>query len=244
MNYDYEKMTAEELNILSDKYLHGAEGIEQDAATAAAIAKIAADRGDAKALCNYGSFLMEGVGVDKDETAAAEYWSRSADQGFAPALNKIGLCRLNGLCGMEKDVNKAVECFRKAADDGLADSMFHLAMLYEGGLGVEKDEIAARRYLEMAARSEVPIACLMLALKKFGVKDATPADQREGAALLLTAAEGGNQQAQTMYAMCCENGIGVEKDLAEAAGWYRRAAKAGSTQANDALKRLGFPGVR
>ena len=56
-------------------------------------------------------------------------------------------------------------------------------------------------------------------------------------------AEAGQPAAQFMYGMCCENGIGVEKDLSEAAGWYRRAAKAGNKQANDALMNLGFPGV-
>jgi len=243
MSYDFERMTNEELNELSDKYLLGADGVEKDPVEAAAITKIAADRGDAKAQCNYGSFLVNGTGVEKDEAAALEYWRKSAAQGFATALNKVGLCLLMGLCGAEKDPSGAVPYFVKAAEAGESDSMFHLSMIYRDGMGVEKDEELSDKYLAMAGEKKVPIACLMLALKKFAVKNGSGTESQEGAALLLTAAEGGNTIAQMMYATCCENGIGVEKDLSEAAGWYRRAAKAGNEQANEALMKLGFPGV-
>lgn len=243
MKYDLEKMTTDELNELCDKLLIGADGVEKDAAGAAAVAKAAADRGDAKALCNYGSFLMDGTGVEKDEAAALEYWGKSADLGFGPAFNKVGLCHLFGLCGVEKTPSEAVGYFEKAGEKGVAESMFHLAMMYQNAVGVEKDSVTADKYIAMAADHKFPTACLMLALKKFAVKDGNGNEPKEGAALLLTAAEGGNQQAQVMYGMCCENGIGREKDLSEAAGWYRKAAKAGNKQANDALKNLGFPGV-
>ena len=243
MSFEFDKMTNEELNELCDKYLLGADGLQKDPSEAAAVAKIAADRGDAKALCNYGSFLMDGTGVEKDETAALDYWRRSAELGFPPALNKVGLCLLMGLCGAQKDPDAAAAYLRKAADAGEADAMFHLSMMYGQGIGVEKDEALSDRYLAMAGEKKVPIACLMLALKKFSVKDDKAENAKEGAALLLTAAEGGNTTAQLMYGNCCENGVGVERDLAEASGWYRRAAKAGNKQANDALKNLGFPGV-
>ena len=67
--------------------------------------------------------------------------------------------------------------------------------------------------------------------------------REKGAEYLTKAAEAGNQEGQYLLGVCCEKGMGVEKDLSEAAGWYRRAAKAGSKQANEALVRLGFPGV-
>ena len=243
MSFEFDKMTNEELNELCDKYLLGADGVEKDPVEAAAVAKIAADRGDAKALCNYGSFLMDGTGVAKDEAAALDYWRRSAALDFAPAINKVGLCLLMGLCGAQKDLVLAEKYLRVAADAGEADSMFHLAMMYGQGIGVEKNEVLSNRYLAMAGEKKVPMACLMLALKKFAVKDGTGEEPKEGAALLLIAAEGGNSTAQLMYGNCCENGIGVERNLAEASGWYRRAAKAGNKQANDALKNLGFTGV-
>ncbi len=243
MKYDFEKMATDELNMLCDKLLIGADGVEKNVTEAAAVAKIAADRGDAKALCNYGSFLMDGNGVEKDETAALTYWRRSADMDFGPALNKVGLCLLFGLCGVEKSPAEAVPYFERAAGQGVSESMFHLAMMYENGVGVGKDSASSEKYLVMAGENKFPMACFMLALKKYAVKNGTGNETEEGTALLLTAAEGGIQNAQIMYGMCLENGIGVEKDLSEAAGWYRRAAKAGNTQANDALKRLGFPGV-
>ncbi len=240
MSYDYDRMTNEELNELCDKYLLGADGVDKDPAEAAAIARIAADRGDAKAQCNYGSFLLDGTGVEKDEAAALSYWRQSADQGYASALNKVGLCLLIGLCGAEKDPQSAEAYLRKAAE---ADSMFYLATMYKEGMGVPKNEVLSDQYLVMAGEKKFPLACLILAMRKFAVKNGTGTEPQEGATLLLTAAEGGNSTAMMLYGSCCENGIGVEKDLSEAAGWYRRAAKAGDKQANDALKNLGFPGV-
>ena len=58
------------------------------------------------------------------------------------------------------------------------------------------------------------------------------------------AAESGEAQAQFVYGSLFQNGQGVEKDLAQAAGWYRRSAKAGFPPANQALMQLGFPGVQ
>ena len=147
---------------------------------------------------------------------------------------ELRISRSTTSSGEEKAPSEAVAYFKKAADQGVTEGMFHLAMMYENGVGVEKDQAVADSYLAKAAEGKLPMACFMLALKKFAVKNGTGNEPKEGAELLLIAAEGG---------MCCENGIGMEKDLSEAAGWYRRAAKAGNKQANDALKKLGFPGV-
>ena len=162
MSYDYDRMTNEELNELCDKYLLGADGVDKDPAEAAAIARIAADRGDAKAQYNYGSFLLDGTGVEKDEAAALSYWRQSADQGYAPALNKVGLCLLIGLCGAEKDPQSAEAYLRKAAEAGEADSMFHLAMMYKEGMGVTKDDALSDQYLAMAGEKKVPLACALI----------------------------------------------------------------------------------
>ena len=243
MNFDFEKMTTDELNNLTDKLMTGDDGMEKNVVEGASAAKAAADRGDALGLYNYGRLLFAGIGVEKDEAAALECWRKSAAQNFGPALNKVGLCLFFGFCGEEKAQSEAVAYFEKAAGEGEAESMFHLSMIYDNGIGVEKDSVTSEKYLVMAAENKHPDACLMLALKKFADKNGSAVERAEGAALLLTAAEGGNVNAQVMYAMCCENGIGREKDLSEAAGWYRRAAKAGNKQANNALKNIGFPGV-
>ena len=170
MSYDFEKMTNEELNELCEQYLHGTDGVEENPAEAAAIAKLSADRGDAKGQFSYATFLHDGLGVEKNDAAALEYWQKSADQDYPAALAILGLCMLNGLCGVEKDPEKAVAYFKKAAELGHGDSYFHLAMTYRDGIGVEKNAALAEKYLVMAAEKKVPIACLSLALKKITEK--------------------------------------------------------------------------
>jgi len=58
---------------------------------------------------------------------------------------------LQGEC-TPKDEAQAAEWFRKAADQGMAGSQMTLAMMYEQGLGVEKDPQAAKHWYDQANR--------------------------------------------------------------------------------------------
>jgi FOG: TPR repeat, SEL1 subfamily len=243
MKFDYENMSNEEIIELVDALLAGTDEMERDPAEAAKAAKIAADRGDAKAQFSYGCFLLNGEGVEKDDAAAGDYWRRSAAQGYAQSVNRLGICALHGICGEKKDPVKAAEFFMSAADAGLPDAMFNMCMLYDSGTGVERNAEKAYSYMKMAADRKLPAACALFGMKMAFESASSQEDKEKGAEYILFAAQAGNHEGEMLYAMCCEKGIGVEKDLAEAAGWYRKAAKAGSLPANDALKRLGFPGV-
>ena len=243
MNFDYENMSNEEINELVEALSNGTDEWERDPAGAAQAAKTAADRGDAKAQFTYGCFLLGGEGVEKDDAVAGDYWRRSAAQGYVHAVNRIGVCALHGICGEKKDPAKAAECFTTAVEAGLPDAMFNMCMLYDSGTGVEKNAEKATHYMKMAADNRLPAACALFGMKLAFESASSQEDREKGAEYLLTAAQAGNHQGELLYAMCCEKGIGVEKDLSEAAGWYRKAAKAGSKPANEALKNLGFPGV-
>ena len=105
MKYDYEKMTADELNDLCDKLLTGADGVEKDVSEAVAVSKIAAEMGDAKAQFSYACFLLDGKGVERDDAAAGDYWRRSAAQGYAHSVNRLGICALHGICGENKTLS-------------------------------------------------------------------------------------------------------------------------------------------
>ncbi len=243
MANDYEKMTDDELCELAFRLHEGSDDTEPDYDEAAFVIKIAADRGSPAALCDYGVYLMNGDGVEKDEAAAVECWEKAAEQDFAAAQYKLGVCYMQGACGVEKDEAKAADYFTKAAEGGNSDSMLNLSIFYGNGIGVSADPAKSLEYLEMAAEHEQPVACCYLGAALTSRKTSTEEDVIRGAKLLEKAAETGHVEAQFIYGMCCEEGRGVEKDLAEAAGWYRRAAKAGMPQANAALINLGFPGV-
>ena len=244
MAYDFQKMTDDQLFEMADKLYYGKDGFDQDLTAAALAVKTAADRGNAGAMCDFGSYLMNGEGVEKDEAAAVEYWKRSAEQDFPAALHKLGMCALRGLCGVEKNEAEAAAYFKRAAEGGDRESIFTLGMLYDNGLGVEKDPRKALEYLQKASELKQPDACFLIGTKLLTLDGISQERAEEAMGMLLTAAEAGQPAAQFMYGMCCESGRGVEQDLAEAAGWYRRAARSGVAEANQALMRLGFPGVQ
>ena len=58
--------------------------------------------------------------------------------------------------------------------------------------------------------------------------------------LRLKAEYQGDAEAQFQLGECYENGDTVNKDLQQAANWYRMAAEQGHEPAKEALKRLGM----
>jgi TPR repeat protein len=54
--------------------------------------------------------------------------------------------------GCDPDPAKAVEFFRMAAEQGMPEAQMALAEIYRTGRGVPRDEAAARRWYEQAAR--------------------------------------------------------------------------------------------
>ncbi len=53
------------------------------------------------------------------------------------------------------------------------------------------------------------------------------------------AAEQGHAAAQNNLGECYAEGVGVEKDPAQAVVWYRKAAEQGFEPAKEALRKLG-----
>lgn len=240
MKFDFDTMSIEEINALVEKLTKGIDGFERDLRDAAAAARAGAERGDAQAQCSYGSFLMDGSGVDQDREAAFALWEKSAEQDYAPAMHKLGLCFFSGLFGLSEDKAKAIDYFSRAAEAGYCQSMMHLYAIYAAGTDVERDETKSNDYLRRAADAGFSPACVIVGTSLLGGSEE---ERNEGVALILKAAEDGDQMGQLMYGLLCEKGACVEKNLSEAAGWYRRAAKAGNAEANEALIRLGFPGM-
>lgn len=247
MNYEYDSMTDEAIIELlrnwNDETRSSDMASDEAAKERMKAAKVAADRGSAEAQFIFAKLLLDAKEPERDEKLAGDYFRRSAEQAYAPALHMLGVCRQVGACGFEQDFVKSAEYFTKAADLGSLQAMVHLYAMYHEGTGVEKNRDKAIGYLKAASEADYFPACVMLGMELMNAPDASPEQHAEAAALFLRAAEGGEPIGQFFYGICCEKGVGVEKDLSEAAGWYRKSAKAGNVQANEALKKLGFPGV-
>lgn len=240
----YEKLTADELYEIANRLYSGTDGMEQDYDEAARVMKIAADKGNVLAQCDYGVYLINGDGVEKDEEEAFEYWKKSAESEFPPAMHKLGVCYFKGICGAEQDNQKAFDYFTKAAEGGVKDSMFNLAFFYQEGICVAADIKKSLEWLQKAAEAKQPTACYSMGMHYLMGGNGIATDEAKGVEFLTVAAEEGIPEAQFTLGCCYESGRGIEKDFAEAAGWYRRSARAGFDRANESLKRLGFPGVK
>jgi uncharacterized protein len=125
----------------------------------------------------------------------------------------------------------------EAAEKGDAEAQFNLGMMYSTGLGVEKDEAAAFRWIQKAADQGHGEAELILGLM-FNEGIGTAKDESEAVSWYRKAADHGERRAQYQLARAYALGRGVAEDLREAAQWYRRAAEQGLVHAQRSLALL------
>ena len=128
---------------LSDGRLQG------DPSTAARWLARAADQGHVKSQFMLASLYERGVGVPKDETVARELYHKAAIAGHIRAMHNLGVL----LCAQDtpQDYEEAAAWFASAAMSGLTDSQFNLAVFYERGLGLQKNNQKAYFWYEVAS---------------------------------------------------------------------------------------------
>ena len=223
----------------------------------------AAEKGHAPSQCRLGVFYAKGWGVDRNPKKAVEWYRKAAVQGFAQAQFYLGACYAQG-AGVEKDLKHAAEWYRKAAVQGHAPAQFRLGGCYARGEGVPQDHKQAAEWYRKSADQNVKEAQFALGecfMKGEGVpqntkqaiywyrraaeRDYRPAKReleeiKDKFVKRRTAAEKGDADAQYDLGDCYENGVWVDKDLKQAAEWYRKAAAQGHEDAKKALKRLGY----
>eukprot|EP00755_Sulcionema_specki_P018302 Sspe_Gene.66554::Locus_39314_Transcript_1_3_Confidence_0.500_Length_2479::g.66554::m.66554 len=97
--------------------------------------------GDVASQVELAVLMMRGEGTAKDEAGAKALLQSAAEAGDARAH-----CELGGyycLPGADQDHVLAVHHFRKAAQQQYPDALHNLAILYETGVGVERNEARA-----------------------------------------------------------------------------------------------------
>jgi uncharacterized protein len=125
----------------------------------------------------------------------------------------------------------------EAAEKGDAEAQFNLGMMYSTGLGIEKDDAAAFRWIHKAAEQGHGEAEFILGLM-FNEGIGTVKDESEAVTWYRKAADHGERRAQYQLARAYALGRGVAEDLHEAAQWYRRAAERGLVHAQASLALL------
>jgi len=201
------------------------------------LVKEAADAGDADAL--YALSLPLNLGDDR-KAELADLLDKAAAHGSAPAALDLAKMYFRGKGGVAKNPEESLRLIQQAVagdDPGTWDSA---AIFYErGNFGVPKDEKLAARLFKQSSDEGNAFAQYHLATFYEEGKGGLPQDAREAARLYKLAADQGNADAVLALARYMAEGRGgYEADKAKAVAYLKRAAR-WSTQAKDALTKMG-----
>jgi TPR repeat protein len=148
--------SASALDAAEDAYRRG------DHATAFALWKERAERGDILGQFNAAILLDQGRGVGRDRGAAARLYRLAAAQGYARAAFNLAQMLAEG-DGVDRDAATAADWYRAAAEAGDMLAQFELGLLLaEGRDGLRPDAAAAARWLARAAAQDHPQALFRL----------------------------------------------------------------------------------
>ena len=117
-----------------------------------------ANRGDVAAMRNIGHLYRWGQGVEKDINQAVHWYRMAAEKGFSRAQANLAAIYLQGDEGIPVDYAEAHKWFAAAAVQNLAVAQYNLGLMYELGLGVEKNEARALGWYNLAAKAGQPEA--------------------------------------------------------------------------------------
>ncbi len=106
-----------------------------------------ANAGDAAAQVQMG----ENCAAQHDYVQAAAWYKKAADQDNAAGEVHLAVLYRDGGKGLPRDMTQAAAWYRKAADQGDADAQGTLGMLYTLGQGVERSDVEAYFWLDLAA---------------------------------------------------------------------------------------------
>jgi len=144
----------------------------------------------------------------------------------AAAMTLLGELYNQGL-GVPVDPKKASEWYRLAAGRGDANALASLGLMARDGRGMPQNTAQGRAWLEEAATKGNPLASHNLALLL--LTSGNDADVQRAVDLLKRASEAEIPDAQHALGVLYLKGRGVERNPAEAARLFERAAKNGSS---------------
>ncbi len=139
----------------------------------------AAEAGDSSAQ----TMLGEIYDLDADSENTRYWWSKASESGYQPARNLLALKYFYGgtVLGAEKgwgqDYSKAYKIWHKDAEQGIATSQFMIGVMYQQGLGVEKNLAESYFWLKVALSNGYKLSTDVLIEIS---RDITPAEKRLG----------------------------------------------------------------
>lgn len=187
-------------------------------------------------------WYAEGKGTPADPQASITWLQHAAEPPLPvpQAQTRLGQYYYDGYPPyLKRDVQKAFSLFLAAAEAEDKTACYQVAQMYLQGIGTEKNEKRAFKFMRDAARKKLVPAQMALS-DMYRTGTGVKQDDYGAFKWMYEAARQGQVQAQEQTALHYLHGTGVAKDPAEAAFWARRAQQNGSQQAQDILRQLGL----
>ncbi len=235
-----EKGLADAQLMVAESYAQGV-GTEQDGRLALAWYRRAAEQGLAAAQFVLGQAHESGSGVAKDASLARQWYGEAAGHGHPGA--QLALDRLDGMGdgrsengGKSRPGNSERRTsdarWTKYAAHGRPEDLFHLGMMFELGIGVEKSAKQAKAWYKKAAEAGHADAQFALA------RSLESGESAQAAHWYSQAASQGHADAQAALAELHLQGLGIAQDRFRALTGYAAAAGQGHAAAQFALAQL------
>eukprot|EP00611_Tribonema_gayanum_P009086 TRINITY_DN1881_c2_g1_i1.p1 TRINITY_DN1881_c2_g1~~TRINITY_DN1881_c2_g1_i1.p1 ORF type:complete len:526 (-),score=227.01 TRINITY_DN1881_c2_g1_i1:202-1779(-) len=216
-------------------------GVQKDTSKAIELYRQGVEGGSASACGNLAYLLarealhalgcLAGQGTPLHGDGRALQWGRGGMQFEDPRRGAMESPEASAAASqdvrreMTRQLLEAAELFRRAADAGSADAAYQLGRLYEQGLGMPVDPVAAFEHYRSAAEAgHVTAAACCGHMLYSGV--GCLASAREAANWYMVAAEQGDVSSMNALGILHEEGRGVERSWQRALHWYIAAADA------------------
>lgn len=200
---------------------------EKDAGTI--LLKKSADQGDVAAINEILNAYVEGSWGDKNYIEAFKYAEKLASTGSSFGKYHLGALRYYGY-GTAKDEEAGWRDMKAAADSGQVD-----AQVLVGSIFYKKtDYNSAEKYFKQSCEKKSPQGCSW-ASTLFNTSDFAGNNNKISIDYAFKAAELGDRSGYLFLAEAYWNGEGVVLDKAESLKWYKKAADAGSRNAQYSL---------
>ncbi len=129
------------------------DGVRRDYNRAIDWLNVAVGMDSAPAMHDLGQLYHEGLGVPRDPETAKDWYRRAADAGLIAA--RYDLARLM-LDGPAEQRQHGLRYLAEAAEHGYAPAQRRLAAAFVSGQGLERDMIAAYKWISLAERAWPP----------------------------------------------------------------------------------------
>ena len=191
-------------------------GVAQDTAKATQLYFSSANKGNMHAQATLGYYYEQGIIVEKNANEALRWKELADEQRNLAAQKDAADCENFFVSG---DYDKAFLPCNYAANQGDAEAKFHLAQMYEYGMGGEQNTaLAMSMYFDAAEKGSARAQSTLGYFYEYGIN--VEINANEAVRWNKLAAEQGDGGAQFGLARAYELGMGVEQDHVTAYMWY------------------------